>query len=331
MMKYLILAAILIIYSVAGQGYLNKDGNVTVPCIKYEDCRPVIPNSMNTTCINFECYCSKSGEESGSLCKPSDIAVVSSKQSNPLVARVCKHSKDCYLKNGFCNTSISQCECLTGFVSSSDSERCLPIAATIGSTCEDNKQCLAYLANSTCSNMECKCVPGYHYANSKCYKSVAFGESCNFNEECMSIIGAECNAGLCTCSIDAVINPQNNNCLPLAQKINDFCSESVQCSKKFGDNSECMGEKCVCQEHYHFDNKVHRCVVNKRLGDSCEGDYECYQGETGYEEKALQCIAKQCHCTTGFEKNEDNICVSGATTLTLSMTLILSSLLYVSL
>jgi len=43
----------------------------------------------------------------------------------PLFYRTCKHDQDCKYEGGFCNSTISQCDCIKDYVPSKNKQRCV--------------------------------------------------------------------------------------------------------------------------------------------------------------------------------------------------------------
>ncbi|KAG7190125.1 hypothetical protein KM043_006259 [Ampulex compressa] len=284
-----------------------------IPCKTTEDCLALQKMPQNANCKNGFCACSNSGKVVN--CSSVEILWSDNKGRGPLVFRTCKHDQECHLQYGFCNTTISQCECQKDYVPSSNKQRCLPKARSIDFPCTDEKQCLAFLPNTTCHNGQCSCAAGYHYVNDTCWNTVDFGERCTMSEECSHIEDAICTKEkICGCGPKAVINMNGRRCLRVARAMNEHCTENVQCSTAFFD-SRCIEKTCQCREKYHFEANVERCYRNKALDNECESSYECYQegNQTeGRSAKPLQCIDKTCVCADNHYRKE-NTCISAGT------------------
>ncbi|XP_034948962.1 prion-like-(Q/N-rich) domain-bearing protein 25 [Chelonus insularis] len=283
-----------------------KDFEMDYPCTNIDDCKKKF--SPNSICRDGKCLCGDSRENLKS-CQLPRTSLRESKNLGGVVGRVCKYDKECYSDNIWCNTTTSQCQCKPNYVGDSSNSRCLPIVNHIGGNCQDNKQCLVNMPNTTCVNDQCVCITGFHHINGKCWKSVGFGEYCTVNQECSHVEYAQCNeTNQCECSKISVLTKDGKGCLPKAQAIMGECKESEQCSKAF-DEADCIDNRCQCWNKSHFVLSIGKCISNKELGEACTEDYECYQGILSEDVKNLKCIDRICACAENFT-NVEGKCVA---------------------
>ncbi|KAK0162401.1 hypothetical protein PV327_006181 [Microctonus hyperodae] len=288
---------------------------VSIPCANDEDCRKTPYVSSTAQCSNGLCICNEGGVLKN--CTVPTAMLTSTKISVP-IGRECKHPIDCKVENSYCNTTMSQCLCKRDFVSNIKGNKCLRAVNSIGGTCEDNKQCLAHLSNTECSNYQCVCTAGFHYDNKMCFKNSGIGETCQNTKECSHIKHAECNQkNICVCSFDSVVSVDNKHCLPLARELSQQCTESAQCTATLSVNAECINNHCQCTSSAHFVVRNNTCVISKSVDEACDVDDDCYQGELPDSNTVMTCNNKICTCVDGYMKNEKK-CVASSASETIS-------------
>ncbi|XP_066595568.1 prion-like-(Q/N-rich) domain-bearing protein 25 isoform X2 [Prorops nasuta] len=230
-----------------------------------------------------------------------------------LIGRVCSHKIDCNTENAHCNLTTKQCFCDKGYVPADNRQKCLKIIDALTSECTDERQCLAFLANTTCADRVCKCIDGYHLVNNKCWKSLGFGQPCSHHEECEIVDGGECvksdnNNRLCGCKADTIINMNSKHCLSKAKNYLDDCMEDRQCYEMY-DNTTCIDKQCRCNDDsLHFEVDLGRCILSRGLEEICTTDYDCYQKEDTNGQRGLQCRGNVCWCSENYNLNGD-ICI----------------------
>ncbi|KAK0097815.1 hypothetical protein PV326_013503 [Microctonus aethiopoides] len=314
-MKLIIVAAQLLVIFCTSQIVESQHFAVSIPCTSDEGCRRTPHVSSSAICKNGFCICNEGG-----VSKNCSVPTTMLTSTKILVAigRECKHPVDCKVENSYCNSTMSQCLCKRDFVSNIKGNKCLPVVNSIGGTCEDSKQCLAHLSNTICSNYQCVCTNGFHYANKMCFKNSGIGETCQSTQECSHIEHAECNQNnICVCSLDSVASADNKRCLPLARELSQQCTESAQCTATLSINAECIGNHCQCTSSAHFVARNHKCVISKSVDEACDDDDDCYQGELPDSNIVMTCNSKICTCADGYMKNEKK-CVASSASATMS-------------
>lgn len=316
---YIVLSAIVLTISCASKNKIN----IPIPCTNTTDCRTIFMLSGDAFCKDGFCMC-PNADNGVSICL-TDVHAPN-KTSGPLVYKQCKHDQDCYIMHAICNTTSAQCICAKDFMPTSDKRSCVSKISSFNDTCEDKNQCLAFLANSSCECNKCVCVPSYHYVDDACWKMIPYKESCTTNQECSHIEGAACTENMtCNCAAKMVLNADGKKCLSVAKKIEDECTESVQCTATF-EHSLCLDKVCKCDKDYHYEHNQSRCFPNKGIDNNCENNYECYQAED-YEKnppiKSMICKAKQCICDDHYIREKDK-CVSDDSTPVTSLPILVS-------
>jgi len=90
-----------------------------------------------------------------------------------------------------------------------------------------------------------------------------YGKSCTKNQECSHVDGAICNDNMtCGCAAETIPNTNGTKCLAAARKIQEECTESVQCMASF-EFSICVDKVCQCEQNYHYEHEMTRCFLNK--------------------------------------------------------------------
>ncbi|CAL7939270.1 unnamed protein product [Xylocopa violacea] len=272
-----------------------------IPCQTANDCVGLSNSLKDASCKNGYCAC-KYGDE---------IKNCSSTITGTPMSRGCRINQDCAFNNSICNTTISQCDCQREYVLSSNKKVCLKKAEGLDFPCAEDKQCLAFVSNTTCRHGQCNCVPGYHqYARNACYKTIDFGKPCDRTEECGHVSGAVCTENrVCDCPEATEISENRDRCLPVAREILDTCTEDVQCSKTFP-NALCVDRSCNCRANYHFEPEIGQCLVDRGFDENCANTYECYQQENENDtRKALRCVGNVCVCAENYQRERDR-CVN---------------------
>ncbi|CAK9812100.1 hypothetical protein ANTPLA_LOCUS7289 [Anthophora plagiata] len=275
-----------------------------IPCKSNEDCVGSSQTTKVTSCRDGFCVC-KSGTETKN-CSRTDIMHYSNKSIAGLISRGCKQNHDCLFNNSFCNTTVSQCDCKKDYILSTTKKVCLKKAEALDFPCVEDKQCFAFLSNTTCQNGQCRCRFQHHYVENACFRTIDMGKSCSRLEECAHVIGAVCtDRGVCDCAAETVINEDKTRCLPVVREILENCTENVQCTETFL-HSLCIDRSCQCEDRYHFEPKINQCFMNNRLGENCGNTYECHQIEDGnVTQKALRCEWNKCICAENYEIEND--------------------------
>ncbi|XP_029667105.1 prion-like-(Q/N-rich) domain-bearing protein 25 [Formica exsecta] len=283
-----------------------------IPCGNTSDCRSMLTLPRDAFCKDGYCMC-PNVDNGVKFCSSIQAFMHENKIPGPLFYRTCKHNQDCKYEGGFCNSTISQCDCVKDYVPAKNKQHCVQKVRSIDASCTDENQCLAFLANTTCEANKCVCVSGYYYIDNACWRMAGYRRPCTKNQECSHIEGVICTKDMkCECASESVLNMDGKRCLMAAIKIQDECTESVQCSATF-ENSLCLDKKCQCESDYHYEHDLARCFPNRALDDGCANNYECYQAED-YEEndspiKSVMCEANKCTCVKNLVRQEDK-CVS---------------------
>lgn len=68
----------------------------------------------------------------------------------------------------------------------------------------------------------------------------------------------------CDCAAEMVLNKDGKQCLNVAKKIEDECTESAQCTAKF-EHSLCLDKRCKCDDSYHYEHNPLGCFPNKGI------------------------------------------------------------------
>ncbi|KYN05266.1 hypothetical protein ALC62_03789 [Cyphomyrmex costatus] len=256
------------------------------------------------------------------------IGLTNGDKIGSLLYRRCKHEQDCLFEGGICNYTISQCTCLKNYLPSSNLKSCVQKIESLEVACTDKNQCLTLLANTTCDNRKCVCVPGYYFADKACWKMAGYAEACTKNQECSHIEGSICTDNMiCGCAADTVLNTNGTKCLTAAKMLQDECIESVQCTFEF---STCVDKKCQCKEDFHYEREMTRCFLNKAIGDKCANNYECYQIEDYKNDppiKSMTCDSNDsntCMCADNYVLSTEGKCVSENAGSSLSRTIMVS-------
>lgn len=327
MKSYLLLFGIFLLIDRPIDG-LNIDPSV--PCHKDTDCSLFSKDQKNSTCQQGFCACEN---EQGQIknCSRLQLATQQEKPAVSAIYHTCKHEIDCKLNNSFCNTSRSQCECIKGYVSSTDQQQCLQVAKSLNFSCTEDKQCLMFQANTTCLRQQCVCIDGYHAVNNVCWKTVVFGDLCSKSEECYHIRGAFCtDKKTCGCNEKAAIDKSGKNCIPYADTINEHCTENGMCSAI--PSSICLENKCQCPKNKHFVKELGQCIVSRGIGEPCQHDYDCYQDEnyTNLERNGFVCIGSLCDCAIDYFIDGDKCINAGVLTSFDSslIAIVLSTIIY---
>ncbi|XP_032675281.1 prion-like-(Q/N-rich) domain-bearing protein 25 isoform X2 [Odontomachus brunneus] len=308
MKTHVAMSAIALLVALVGANKID----LYIPCVKTENCTNIPSLPPETICQEGYCLC------------PSDKGFVNCSSINqtfihqtrtpgPLVYRTCKHNQDCNFQGGLCNTTNHQCVCSKDYVPSSDNRHCVQKAQSINSSCTEDNQCLAFLANTTCRLNKCHCITGYHYVDSACWRMAGYGQPCTKNQECSHIEGAICTDNMtCECGAETVLSKDGKKCLAAARNIRDECTESVQCETF--EHSSCIENMCQCSEGYHYEHSMTRCFLNRELDAECANNYECYQVEDYKSDppiRSLICEANKCTCAENYVR-KDNVCANGS-------------------
>ncbi|XP_011863062.1 PREDICTED: prion-like-(Q/N-rich) domain-bearing protein 25 isoform X2 [Vollenhovia emeryi] len=282
-----------------------------IPCSNTLDCRSTERLPMDAFCKDGYCMCPKVDTDI-QACSSINASLHETKISGPLLYRICKHDQHCNFLGGKCNNSNSQCVCSQNYVPSSNKQQCVPRITSFEASCTDKNQCIAFSGNATCENNTCVCLSGYHYVDNACWKTVEYNQQCTKTQECSHIEGSICTDNMtCRCAAETVLSTDGKRCLAAARKIQDECTESVQCTATF-DFSTCVDKMCQCGQNFHYEHEMTRCFPNKAVGDDCVNNYECYQAED-YENdrpnKPMLCRFNKCTCADNYILNK-NECVS---------------------
>lgn len=237
----------------------------------------------------------------------------------------CKLDVNCKINNSACNTILSQCQCNKGYVFSMDKTQCLPVAQSLSFPCTEDKQCLAFQANTTCQQHQCICVTGYHAIDNVCWKMAPYGSACKAYEECNHINGAFCtDRKVCGCKEGTMIDNTQTNCVPIAEKFGDHCRMDKDCSDMIK-NSTCIDATCQCKMGSHFVKEVVACIVDRDIDEPCKHDYDCYRLMNSTKANVLKCVGSLCDCSDEYHRNGNDCTSAGARTIGSSL-VILSSI-----
>ncbi|KAL0131177.1 hypothetical protein PUN28_002617 [Cardiocondyla obscurior] len=251
------------------------------------------------------------------------IGLANGYKIGPLVFRVCKHQKDCNFTGGICNTTNWQCNCMKNYVPSSNNHHCVE-KINFEDPCIDHNQCAILVTNSTCSNNRCICESGYHHTDNSCWKMAKYNEPCTKSQECSHIENSICTENMiCGCAAETVLSTNGAKCLAVAKKIQDECTESIQCTTTF-EFSACVDKMCQCEENFHYEYELTRCFPNREVGDECANNYECYQIEDYKSDppiKSVMCNSNKCTCANNYTLIEHK-CVNDGLKLFSSLSLV---------
>nr|XP_033329342.1 rh5-interacting protein-like isoform X1 [Megalopta genalis] len=300
----LLAAAILSLAAAAAAAVAVQPIDVNIPCNTKDDCIGFSPALKNATCTNGFCLCTVAGVTRN--CSNMDIQRPTNRNAG-LPLHPCKGNQDCMFQNSICNTQTSRCECQKDYVWSDNRKFCLRKAEAIDFACEEDKQCTAFLANTTCRDGKCGCIDGYHYKGNLCHKTIALNNTCTRLEECGMVAGAICtDRRLCECMAGTVINAAGNMCLTVAKEFLYSCVEDQQCSVTF-ENTVCVDEACRCLDQYHFDQGMNRCFVDRGLDENCATTQECYHASkaNGTQSVGLLCLKNVCVCAEDYYRDGD--------------------------
>ncbi|XP_078038555.1 uncharacterized protein LOC144470859 [Augochlora pura] len=278
--------------------------DVNIPCTTKEICAGLSPAFRNATCTDGFCVCYNAGVARN--CSSTEIQRPTNRNAGVPV-HICKGNQDCMFHNSICNTTNSQCECQKDYVWSANKKFCLKKAEAMDFACVEDKQCTAFLANTTCRDEKCTCIDGYHHKGNMCHKTIALNNTCTRNEECGLVDGAICTErNLCECMAGTVINAAGNTCLTVAKEFSHSCLEDRQCSATF-ENSVCVDRVCRCLDHYHFDQVMNRCFVDRGLDENCGTTQECYHASraNGTQSEGLRCTRNVCVCAEDYYRDGD--------------------------
>ncbi|XP_018378607.1 PREDICTED: uncharacterized protein LOC108771176 isoform X1 [Trachymyrmex cornetzi] len=283
--------------------------DIPIPCRNTSDCKNMsLPG--DAFCQKGYCMCPRLDNDA-EACSSINASMHENKTSGSLLYRRCKHEQDCLFEGGICNYTISQCTCLKNYVPSSNLKSCVQKIESFEVSCTDKNQCLAFLANTTCENSTCVCVSGYYYIDNACWKMAGYAEPCTKNQECSHIEGNICTDNkTCGCAAETVLNTNGTKCLTAAKKIQDECTELVQCTFEF---TACVDNVCQCKEDFHYEREMTRCFPNKAIGNECVNNYECYQAEDYKNDppiKSMMCDSNICTCADNYILNVEDKCVS---------------------
>lgn len=285
-----------------------------VPCRTDQDCSMLAENQKEPTCKGGFCACTI--DQKIVNCSSPQTAPHREKLISSVLIPQCKHEVDCNsLGNSFCNTVLGQCQCYANYVFSKDRTRCLPVARSISFPCVEDRQCLEFLANTTCQDQQCICVTGYHAINNDCWKMAPFGGPCTKSEECYHINGAVCtDKKICGCKEGTVIDEMRINCVIIATKIGDECTTNGDCSRSVK-NATCIDGKCQCKMGNHFAEEINGCVVDRDIDEPCRHNYDCYHIVNDTNTNVLQCFNSMCDCKDNYHRNGNDCTSAGARTI----------------
>ncbi|XP_075221761.1 uncharacterized protein LOC142324726 isoform X2 [Lycorma delicatula] len=193
-------------------GYLPFGRNLTT-CIKVlggychasGECK--IKSDVGVYCNIGKCVCpfNYHPNEDGTDCLPSSS-----------IGDPCHNDSDCVVLNSRC---LSVCRCKVSHILSYDSTRCLPIADSFESSCEEDGQCQEYLQNSICNPVihQCRCTASSVYRDGACWNVAELGEHCKDPRECViqskHFTAVRCLNETCSCIPGFKPDFQKNNCI----------------------------------------------------------------------------------------------------------------------
>ncbi|XP_059471109.1 protein draper-like [Neocloeon triangulifer] len=244
--------------------------------------------------------------------------LISYSASTDLSGVRCERNEDCTLiTDATCNLNLKLCECAGYQVLNSTMQSCLPVPSGAGGTCKEDVQCSAVLLNGgTCTSGKCGCVDGMHYLKGRCWPSKMLGSTCDFDEECVSVLEAnavQCIENKCQCS-PGFYQREYSDCRKKAENVGEPCALNSDC---VFEGSFCNTKTKVCecisgagQEICNLKNKVTKDFLpanytrplttsdmGKELGSPCTpSGAEC--GIANSECSALG----YCVCKNGFFK-----------------------------
>ncbi|CAB3369023.1 Hypothetical predicted protein [Cloeon dipterum] len=194
------------------------------------------------------------------------------------------------------------CECVTGYVSSDNKERCLKVTSAIDEVCEQNSQCP--IEQSSCTDSKCQCNPGWVDSSDKlkCLEILSnFDDTCEESAQCNTgVLGvtAVCGeSGKCTCTEGTVENSAGDKCIQGAVRLGESCSDEPNICNTV-ENSECNAEDmCACKDSFVASLTGEKClaVVDGSLGNPCEENSQCNPKIPNTE-----CVDNKCACKINF-------------------------------
>lgn len=162
-----------------------------------------------------------------------------------------------------------------------------------GGECTEPRQCLLSDGSyATCKNKKCQCGNKKFFDKGICVIENNLRDPCNKNENCLKH-GGTCN-DVCECGDQKAESEDGTKCIIAATSFGDPCDEKSQCTKKIID-SDCIQNKCSCQEDYHPYGL--QCYRNVNLLDPCTHPAECYTN--GYGRNDVDCFNGKCTCIGG--------------------------------
>ncbi|XP_026748053.1 prion-like-(Q/N-rich) domain-bearing protein 25 [Trichoplusia ni] len=165
----------------------------------------------------------------------------------------CTQNSDCSTTLGAICTN-GDCVCPAGTQSILGGTVCGNAAPYYTSVCFEDHQCSHLVTNFECRliNEEtgvrnCYCQEGFHYFLGRCWKSIDFGEPCNRDEECMSIMrdpfSLSCQEGTCACAA-GYYERQRGECRQIANAPGQGCVLDEDCQFEGGvcniNNFQCV-------------------------------------------------------------------------------------------
>ncbi|XP_075221760.1 prion-like-(Q/N-rich) domain-bearing protein 25 isoform X1 [Lycorma delicatula] len=166
-----------------------------------------IKSDVGVYCNIGKCVCpfNYHPNEDGTDCLPSSS-----------IGDPCHNDSDCVVLNSRC---LSVCRCKVSHILSYDSTRCLPIADSFESSCEEDGQCQEYLQNSICNPVihQCRCTASSVYRDGACWNVAELGEHCKDPRECViqskHFTAVRCLNETCSCIPGFKPDFQKNNCI----------------------------------------------------------------------------------------------------------------------
>jgi hypothetical protein len=134
--------------------------------------------------------------------------------------------------------------------------------SNFGESCITDHNCLLSPGNyGVCVNNRCACRINQMLSKdkSRCLYQKKLGENCDFDEECSSVLNAQC-LKTCQCVTEFIPSTDNTLCLAIARQFFDPCQTEKECSVHLK-KSICKNGQCICSQTLHIEGKS--CVETK--------------------------------------------------------------------
>uniref|UniRef100_A0A336K6L6 CSON001560 protein n=1 Tax=Culicoides sonorensis TaxID=179676 RepID=A0A336K6L6_CULSO len=256
---------------------------VKVACMK-EKCHCMDLNNKTTVCVpkeqklsnelGLECPCLIDHSICNNItnkceCKTNFTSSDDNKHCVPVTSQLnefCEIDPNCQRAEPFAVCMLTKtCECQQGFVNQNNT--CFSKLEKIEITCNSHTACSNITKNSVCALSSCVCKKGFVASKieNKCLHNVHYGDGCEENLQCQSImgVGGKCNHGKCSCKNGYKVGYTNGEQnLTICIREIEFgidCTTAVDCISENEQPQEssmvCKNNLCDCRYGYMLDGK----------------------------------------------------------------------------